>query len=66
MKVNEINCETGEEILRDPNEAELFVHNNAAKESQEFEKRLQKQEKEKAVLFDKLGITAEEAKLLLS
>ena len=61
-----VNAETGEEIEREMNSQELAQWNtdNAA----EAEKAMAKAnaEAEKTALFAKLGITAEEAALLLS
>ena len=61
-----VNCTTGEEIVRDANDAEIAqMEQNAAKAlAEKAEAKLK--EKEKAALLDKLGITAEEAALLLS
>lgn len=61
-----VNVETGEVITRDANAAELAqlaadkVAGDAIKAAQA------KAEADKAALLDKLGITADEAKLLLS
>jgi hypothetical protein len=61
-----VNAETGNEIERDMNAKELEQWN--ADNAAEAEKALAKAnaEAEKAALFAKLGITAEEAALLLS
>jgi len=61
-----VNCTTGEEIVRDANDAEIAqIEQNAAKAlAEKAEAKLK--EKEKAALLDKLGITVEEAALLLS
>lgn len=61
-----VNCTTGEEIVRDANDAEIAqIEQNAAKAlTEKAEAKLK--EKEKAALLSKLGITAEEAALLLS
>ena len=64
--VKEVNAETGEEIVRPMNEQELLViANDEAKAKAELETKKQKAI-EKAALLEKLGITADEAKLLLS
>ena len=65
-QVKIVNCETGEEIVRDASVSEisqmdLDAANSAAKKAEAIAK-----ETAKAALLDKLGITAEEAKLLLS
>ena len=65
-QIKEYNCETQEEIVRDATDAEIA---QIAKDKAEAE--AQKAEAEtkataKAALLDRLGITAEEAQLLLS
>ena len=66
MKIAEINCETGEQIIRDATKTELdqakLDSKVLAKELVEAETKAQA----KAALLTKLGITAEEARLLLS
>jgi DNA-binding protein YbaB len=64
-QVKIVNCETGEEIIRDANaeelaQMELDATNEAARKA-EAEVKAQA----KAALLTKLGITAEEAQLLL-
>ena len=64
-QVKEYNCETGEEIVRDATAAEIAqikidADNFAAKKAEEEAKATAK-----AALLSKLGITAEEAQLLL-
>ena len=64
-QVKIVNCETGEEIVRDATAAEIAQMkvdaNNAAKAKAEAEAKAA----EKQALLDRLGITADEAKLLL-
>lgn len=67
-----VNCETGEEMI-EPVEAELAAEMEAERirlESLPTEKELQAiakaKESAKSALLEKLGITAEEAALLLS
>ena len=65
-KVIEFNAETGVEIVRDLTEEEsnhyqTITEYQSLKEQADLEK-----ENKKKLLFEKLGITAEEAKLLLS
>lgn len=60
-----VNCETGEEIVRDATaeeiaQIELDAANAAAKKAEAEAKAAEKQ-----ALLDRLGITADEAKLLL-
>ena len=65
-QVKIFNAETGEEIIRDANEQELaqmeIDNANAATRKAEAEAKAQA----KAALLAQLGITAEQAKLLLS
>jgi hypothetical protein len=64
-QIKEFNCETGEEVVRDANaeelaQMELDAANAAAKQAEAEAKATAK-----AALLNRLGITAEEAKLLL-
>ena len=65
-QVKIVNCETGEEIIRDANSEEIAVY----EAEQALEAKKQAEAETKAIakfnLLKKLGITAEEAKLLLS
>ena len=65
-KVKEVNAETGEEIIRDATAQEIALYE--AEQAFETSKLAEAQAKESArqALLTKLGITAEEAKLLLS
>ena len=65
-KVTETNAATGETIEREPNDAELAqieidAENQAIKDAEDAEKATAK-----AALLERLGITADEAALLLS
>jgi len=64
-QVKIVNAETGEEVIRDMNEAELaeWELNKAA--AQADKDVIAAKAVDKAALLDRLGITAEEAKLLL-
>lgn len=59
------NCETGEEIVRDMNEDELAQLEIDKKQALEEKKAQEARAAEKAALLAKLGITEDEAKLLL-
>jgi hypothetical protein len=61
-----VNAETGEETLRDMNAAELAQLAKDVAEREAIEAAEAKAAADKAALLAKLGITAEEAKLLLS
>ncbi len=62
MKIVEINCETGEEIVRDMSQEEIAIFERDNKSSAEQELKVATA---KAALLERLGITEEEAKLLL-
>ena len=65
MKIKELNCETGEEILRDATPEETLQAQKDSEQAQlEADAKAQAQAKRQALL-DKLGITEEEARLLL-
>ena len=60
-----INCETGEETVREQTEAEIA---QAAKDAKAVEDRIAAENAKaaaKAALLERLGITEEEAKLLI-
>jgi hypothetical protein len=66
MKITDFNAATGETIEREPNEAELAqlevdAENQAIKDAADAEKA-----EARAALLDRLGISEEEAALLLS
>lgn len=66
MKIKEINCETGEEVVRDATAEEIAqAEKDKAKVLVEQQAAAEAVAKRQA-LFAKLGITEEEAKLLLS
>ena len=66
QQVKEYNCETGEEIVRDATDAEIkqFAKDAANAEARKAE--AEAKATAKAALLKRLGITAEEAVLLLS
>jgi hypothetical protein len=64
-QVKIVNCETGEEIVRDANadeiaQMELDAANAASRQAETEAKAAQRQS-----ILDKLGLTADEARLLL-
>ena len=61
-----VNSETGEEIEREMNAQEYAQYQADAKELQDKDLATTQRETDKAALLAKLGITAEEAVLLLS
>jgi len=66
LQVKEVNCTTGEEIVRDANAEELAQIKLDAASSKEQQAEAEAKATAKAALLSKLGITAEEARLLLS
>ena len=65
LKIKEVNCTTGEEIIRDANtdeisQIELDAANLAAAKAEAEAKATARQ-----AILDRLGLTADEAKLLL-
>jgi len=65
IQIQEVNCTTGEEIIRDATaeeiaQIELDAINDAKRKAEAEAKAAEKQ-----ALLDRLGITADEAKLLL-
>jgi hypothetical protein len=64
-QVKIVNCETGEEIVRDANaeeiaQMELDADNAAAQQAE-----VQAKETSRQAILDRLGLTADEAKLIL-
>jgi len=63
--IKEVNAETGEEVIRDMNDAEIA---QLEADREDFKAVIKSQEDRaiaKAALLERLGITDEEAKLLL-
>jgi hypothetical protein len=65
-QVKIVDAETGQETLRDMNAAELAQLAKDVAEREAIEAAEAKAATDKAALLDKLSITADEAKLLLS
>jgi hypothetical protein len=66
LTVQIINCETGEEIVREMTADELVQYEKDNLESEKARIKAQADADAKAALLSKLGITADEAALLLS
>ena len=60
------NAETGEILERELNAEELEAHNVRQIQMQEQLEKIRLKDAEKTALFERLGITEEEARLLLS
>jgi hypothetical protein len=65
LQVKEVNCTTGEEIIRDANADEIAQMELDAANYSALKAEAQAKTAEKQALLDRLGITADEAKLLL-
>jgi hypothetical protein len=65
-QIKEYNCETGEEIVRDATAAEIAQLKKDADAFLAKQEAAAEEEATKAALLNRLGITADEAKLLLS
>jgi hypothetical protein len=61
-----VNVETGEETLRELNKAEIDQQKIDEAQTKAAKAQAEAKSEDKAALLKKLGITAEEAKLLLS
>jgi Asp-tRNA(Asn)/Glu-tRNA(Gln) amidotransferase B subunit len=61
-----VNVITGEESFREFTEAEIAQIEIAQKEAEKIQQEAEAKYQQKLALFEKLGITEEEAKLLLS
>jgi hypothetical protein len=64
-QIKELNCETGEEIVRDATAAEIAQMELDAADAIARKAQAEAKAAEKQALLDRLGITADEAKLLL-
>jgi hypothetical protein len=59
------NAETGEIIIRDMNAEELAIYNQETTEFNAMQAKMAEKAAAKALLLERLGITADEAALLL-
>jgi hypothetical protein len=66
LKIKEYNSQTQEEIIRDATDAEIAQMAKTIAESEARKAEAEAKAEAKAALLNKLGITAEEAVLLLS
>ena len=65
-QIKEYNCETGEEIVRDATDAEIAQIELDAANAVARQAETEAKATAKAALLERLGITQDEAKLLLS
>jgi hypothetical protein len=66
IQIKEVNCTTGEEIVRDANAEEIAQMELDAANAAELQAEAEAKATAKAALLTQLGITEEQAKLLLS
>jgi hypothetical protein len=65
MKIIEVNCETGEEVLREATKAEKDEAKARLEKLAEIEAEAEAKAAQRQAILDRLGLTADEAKLLL-
>jgi hypothetical protein len=65
IQIKEVNCETGEEIVRDANAEEIAQMELDAAEAAARKAEAEAKETSRQAILDRLGLTADEAKLLL-
>lgn len=65
MKIVEINCETGEEIVRDMTPEELADANERKAKVEAEQAEAEAKAAARQVILDRLGLTEDEARLLL-
>ncbi len=64
-QIKEYNCETGEEIIRDATDEEIAQLKIDAETAAAEKAKTEAKAAEKQAILDRLGLTADEAKLLL-
>jgi len=64
-QVKEHNCETGKEIVRDANAKEIKQLETDAADSIKAQAETKAKTAQRQLILDKLGLTADEAKLLI-
>jgi len=65
-QIKEYNCETQEEIIRDATDAEIAQMEIDAADAQSRKAEAEAKAAQKAALLERLGISEDEARLLLS
>lgn len=65
IQVKEFNCETGEEIVRDATDDEIAQIKLDAANALTRKAEAEAKEAQRQAILDRLGLTADEAKLLL-
>jgi predicted flap endonuclease-1-like 5' DNA nuclease len=64
-QIKEVNCESGEEIIRDANAEELAQMEIDAANAQARKAEAEAKEIAKAAILDRIGLTADELKTIL-
>jgi len=64
-QIKEYNCETGQEITRDATAAEIKQFEKDAIEATHKKAEAEARESQRQAILDRLGLTADEAKLIL-
>ena len=64
-QVKIVDCETGEEIIRDANAQEISEIEARQAAKTEIQAEAEAKEAERQAILDRLGLTADEAKLIL-
>ena len=64
-QIKEVNCETGEEIIRDANAEELAQMEIDAANAKARKAEAEAKENAKAAILDRIGLTADELKTIL-
>jgi predicted flap endonuclease-1-like 5' DNA nuclease len=64
-QIKEVNCETGEEIIRDANAEELAQMQIDAANAQARKAEAEAKETAKEAILDRIGLTADELKTIL-
>lgn len=65
LQVKEVNCETGEEIVRDATAEEIAQMQLDIDNEKAVKAQAQAKAAERQAILDRLGLTADEAKLIL-
>ena len=65
LQIKELNCTTGEEIVRDATPEEIAQMKLDADNAEARKAEAEAKEAARQAILDKIGLTAEEAKLLL-
>ena len=64
-QVKIVNCETGEEVIRDATAQEIAQMEIDAADAQSLKSEMQAKATQRQAILDRLGLTADEAKLIL-